>query len=730
MNEKEINGQYKYILQLINQKRLKEALTQLDSFLYNSTVYDLRLQLEQVQTSYQYMLNYLKDGIEDSERIKLYNKLLCQAIAIADQARLYMLDDISTQLYHSMRRKNVHTSTPYIMGNLITQLESFHDDLSIGSLFSREKKEEILKNHEEVLRQLFMDVWTNAAWSTEQQSKASYLLESDLIPANAKCIFTSGVTLSVINCFDINKVNWLFEAYQNKDELVAQRALIGLVFIFHLYANRIQFYPEMATRFEVVAGVKPLKDDLSRIYKQILMCQETDKIDRKMREEIIPEMIKNVPKMDQLRFDMDEDESSEGNPDWENLLDKPGIGDKLREMNELQMEGADVQMSTFSSLKGFSFFREIHHWFYIFDKLQPDVEKILAQEESESKMFNLILETGVFCNSDKYSLLFIMQQLPASQRKAVFSQLTEQQLEQFMDSSEATSFKKLSEQPQVISNQYLQDLYRFFRLSYYRTEFTSMFKETFDLQNLPVLKDYLKNEETLLGLVDFYIKNEHWSKAADICREIIGLSGLKSSQADLYQKQGYAYQKMGNIDKALDAYIKADTIQPDSLWTNRHIATCYRLKRDYKNAYEWYNKVLESTPDNHQIIYFTGSCLAELGQYEEAMKYFFKLDYLKNDSVKAWRGLVWCSFVTGKLEQGMKYCKKIFEGNPTATDFLNAGHIACCSKSYEEAASYYRKAIEMLKDKEQFLQLFENDKKYLIKQGVAEDDLPLIIDLI
>ena len=29
MNEKEINGQYKYILQLINQKRLKEALTQL-----------------------------------------------------------------------------------------------------------------------------------------------------------------------------------------------------------------------------------------------------------------------------------------------------------------------------------------------------------------------------------------------------------------------------------------------------------------------------------------------------------------------------------------------------------------------------------------------------------------------------------------------------------------------------------------------------------------------------
>ena len=30
------------------------------------------------------------------------------------------------------------------------------------------------------------------------------------------------------------------------------------------------------------------------------------------------------------------------NPDWEDAFEKSGLGDKLREMNELQLEGADA----------------------------------------------------------------------------------------------------------------------------------------------------------------------------------------------------------------------------------------------------------------------------------------------------------------------------------------------------------------------------------------------------
>lgn len=65
MNEQLINEQYQYILRLIGQKRLKEALTQLESFLWKCPEWSLRTRLEQIQTSYNYMLQYMRQGVED-----------------------------------------------------------------------------------------------------------------------------------------------------------------------------------------------------------------------------------------------------------------------------------------------------------------------------------------------------------------------------------------------------------------------------------------------------------------------------------------------------------------------------------------------------------------------------------------------------------------------------------------------------------------------------------------
>ena len=70
MNEQSIQKQYNQIVSLLEDKRLKEALVQLDAFLYNSNDWTLRNRLEQIQTSYQYMLQYMKLGMKDPERHK------------------------------------------------------------------------------------------------------------------------------------------------------------------------------------------------------------------------------------------------------------------------------------------------------------------------------------------------------------------------------------------------------------------------------------------------------------------------------------------------------------------------------------------------------------------------------------------------------------------------------------------------------------------------------------
>lgn len=83
-----------------------------------------------------------------------------------------------------------------------------------------------------------------------------------------------------------------------------------------------------------------------------------------MQNEVIPEMMKLRPdimrKFKDIRNDDEDIMSMEENPEWEELLNGSGLRDSLKEFGELQMEGSDVMMSTFSHLKSFPFSIKCH----------------------------------------------------------------------------------------------------------------------------------------------------------------------------------------------------------------------------------------------------------------------------------------------------------------------------------------------------------------------------------
>ena len=97
MNEKTINEQYAYIRTLLEEKRLKEALMQLESLLWQCPDWDLRTRLEQLQTSYKYMLEYMKQGANDPERWNLYQKLVADTWSIADSCWTTLHQNIITK---------------------------------------------------------------------------------------------------------------------------------------------------------------------------------------------------------------------------------------------------------------------------------------------------------------------------------------------------------------------------------------------------------------------------------------------------------------------------------------------------------------------------------------------------------------------------------------------------------------------------------------------------------
>ena len=733
MNEPSIQEQYRHIIGLLDRKRLKEALTQLEAYLWDCKEWSLRTRLEQAQTSYNYMLQYMRQGVDDPGRQKLYRQLLRTAYEVADQARITLLDGVSSHYYHSLHRNNPRNLKGYGLADCLRILEAYPDELAVCQLMpdNRESLDAILKRHEETGKYLFLGVWGNSQWSAEEARVAADYLASELLPAADLCLMASAMLLSLMECFDARKFAWLLDASLHTDTAVAQRALTAIAIVIHLHPDRPALYPELEARLHLMDEGGELGRRLNRIYLQLLASKETEKVERRMREEIIPEMIRNAPFIRNLKFDLDATaiDENDSNPDWLHSGGNANLDNTIREMNELQEEGADIYMGSFAQLKMYPFFGEPHNWFYPFDKQHSSVAHLFGPKQAEENSFlDLILHSSFFCNSDKYSLCFTMARIPQSQRDMMLDQVVQPDLDKLKDKSYSDMFDRYVQRAEVISRLYIYDLYRFFKLSQRRDEFRDIFQERLGLHRIPLLRPILRKAELMKEVADFYFRKDYPEEALKVYRELAAMPA--AADADIYQKIGYCLQKEKNNSEAIEAYRKADVLKPDHLWTLRHLATCHRLSGNFASALGYYRRVEAVQPDDRYTLFAIGSCLAALERYDEALHCFFKLDFLEGDCIKAWRAIGWCSFVSGKYEQAMKYYDRVLALGPVATDYLNAGHVAWSMGNLTKAIECYGHAAAESGSREAFLEMFDKDRETLLAQGIAEEDMPLVLDMV
>ena len=726
MNEQAIQEQYQHIVNLLEQKRLKEAQVQLEAFLWNCNDWTLRNRLEQAKVSYQYMLQYMRQGVNDPERQKLYRQLLAETWELAEQTRISLLDEVSARYYHSLHKNKKNMVAGYGMSSWLKVLESFPDDMAVCQLMPDNKQslDSALQRHEGTAQYLFLTTWGNSGWTAEEEQEARLYLESELLPVNDLCLFTGAILLSLMECFDPRKFSWLLDAATHADTQVNQRALVIIAIILHIHSNRLRLYPELMAKLSLLDEDGSFGKQLNRVYIQLLRSRETEKIDKKMREEIIPEMMKN-PKLNLEGLDED---AEDHNPEWEEWIDRSGITDKLRELGELQMSGADVYMSTFSQLKQFPFFRKISHWFYPFDPQYQDIAKLsLGNDEQKISLLNILMNSDVFCNSDKYSFCFTMLQMPESQRN-----LMQQQLNGQHEASEELKerLKEMSQskaRAEFVSRQYIHDLYRFFKLWSRRHEIHDIFEDTLDLWNKEALSQALLHKEYINKLADYLFTHDDLAEAGILYDKSIELYNRKN--AELWQKAGFIYQKIGSYKKAIDYYLQSDLLIPDNTWNNRHLAQCYRKEGNYPKALEYYNKVEQAQPDSLNLALQIGQCLMALERYDEALAYFFKVEYLDKKPQNARRAIGWCSFITGNHQQAKKYYDLLIsDPKPIMEDWMNAGHVYYILNETEKSIEYYRKAQELCDSHDEFVRLYQIDKKDLIKQGANEVDLFILPD--
>ncbi len=678
--EEDIKKRAQHIRELLLSAHLKEALEQIQAQMSGISDWSASSRFEDIDRSYRYMLQYYSQGSPDEHRNEVYRQLVRRALLLNDDVLQARLQPTSMLLYYQHLR-STQSRTENIEG-LRLALESFAE---LGDT----------DTHERNLGLLFDLIWTNGEWNSSDSASLLELIDSPLVIEDDSALAISAVTLSLMERFDPLKCIFLCQAARSLSTTVSVRALTGLAVALGGYNDIMPYFPEVTDAIRLLQDEPDICERMLKVQMSLLLCRETKEIDRRMREEFIPTMLRN-----------------------------PKLGDLMRE--ELERDD-DVYMSTFSNLKNYPFFREIHNWFRIFSIDQPDVRKALGDNTLATTIGKSMLSSGIFCNSDKYSIALTFSQIPREQRDMLTGQINEEALEA-MD-EKATSASPAGAAETFSARQYAHDLYRFFNLFSRRHEFRNPFDSNLNLLTDSPVSPLLQTTESEQAIAAWLFGKNYYDEAVQAFRLMESTAHPYSTDYRFYQQLGYALQRTQSYNQALEAYRRSDILQGGNNWTLRHSAQCLRVLGQADEALELLLQAEKNSPDNLSLQIQIGDCLVDLKRYDDALTRFFKVDYLKPDYPKAWRAIGWCAFLAGRTDKSIEYYNKLLNAKPTANDCLNAGHAYFVDGNIQRAVSLYRQSRSMM-GPDEFEAEFNKDRPILASKGIAEQDFPLLWDLI
>ncbi len=732
MQPSPITKKLKEIYTHIEQRQLKQAIDGVKAAVEQSQHWTITERIAELETNYQYMLHYLIEGKKDPEQQHIYEKLIRDLYAVADDAAgQLLLQERSSLFYDKSRLLQVRTSPSMedYRSVLLQQADTF---TFIDLLEEGEEKERRLKEnelaHEKTLQDLFYTLFASPRAHADMMASYRTFLEDDQIPVYDKSIFLSALTMNVLQRFDAAKVELLLDVCRHPEVELVIRAIIGLIPIFQTYTARLPLYRECSDRLQLLSDDKQFNRRFVAAILGFIQAHETEKITRRLTEEILPEMMKLSPMIGKkINLDewMGESGLDEKNPEWQQILDESGLTDKLQEFSDLQLKGADVFHSTFSNLKSYPFFQEMSNWFLPFNPRHSSIRQLFADKWEGASLIETMFSSSLICNSDKYSFCFSIMMMPENYRRMMVAQLGAEGEELTRMQVEEEILKPHQKEDTLIK-QYIQDLYRFFKLYRRREEFVDIFDLPLNYHQIEAFHPVILQPHYLEQIALYYFEKNNFSEALAAYLMLTEAGG--ATQSEVWQKIGFCRQMLADTEGALEAYLHADLIEENNTWVLHRVAHCYRVLKQPDTALTYYRRLEQFRPDDLHIQLLIGHCYLELKQYDKALNRYFKVELLDSDNRRAWRSVAWCAFLSRKFDVARKYYARILEDEPNAHDWLNAGHVELCLEENKKALLLYRSSMEKAGSFDDFRSMLAEDVEELQEAGVNTAILPVILD--
>jgi tetratricopeptide (TPR) repeat protein len=736
VNTSKVILQHKLICKLISEKKIKQSLDILQEMINVSSLGDLRDEYNNIVMTYRNMVSYTIEGIDDPERTKVYIRLIQSILELADQLKQDILSHYSGWNTYWIMQQTLKEQT--LTGKTLVETVDdlmFKSDLDewlkLSNEINPDPESEIAIKHKQLIGKIFNHLWLTDYYGEAESSLVNIIMSSGKFRWFETCIYVSAITLSALRTFQTEKLLFLAQFYESGHDQIMERALSGLILNLHYYNDRILLYSEITERISGMSKKKQFREHCRLIVLQTIRSRETENLSKKLHDEILPKVAKLRPRIEE-KLDLDnilpKDKYEDKNPDWSDMFsDSEEIFKTMEELTNLQMEGSDVYMSAFANLKHFDFFKDFQNWFLPFYPDHEVVNEIFKDEilgPGTNELSEALYKTPFICNSDKYSLLLNLKYLPSSQ-KSMMLKVFRMELDGLQQVDEGDSAADPYRKFRTNVTQYLQDIYRFFKLSPYKKEFEDLFSGKLDIYNSEFFRMSCNASEVEAGLADYFFSRNYFPDALHL---FLRQADKNPDESQLYEKIAFCYQQLENYEEALRYYQRSELIDRKA-WTLKKIGLCLRRLGRIDEALDYYLQAGAMDPEDMHAAVMAGHCYLDMRDYDTALKYYFKVEYNDPGNLKILRPIAFCYFALGRFDDSEKYFERLSSGKLNAHDYINKGHLALCRGKKKEAVDLYRLGINSGEiSKEEFMTIIEEDKTLLVSLGVNQEDLPILID--
>ena len=594
------------------------------------------------------------------------------------------------------------------------RLESETQQLSFYSLSGEPNVELLRKTHKEIENtelQIFQYICPPSAiqtvlhpeWTDREKQSIETILNSNLIDSDSKELFRVAIMLSCMHAFDFRKLQCLNDA-------------VGLAFT--LYVHRFLFntlqqdYPSLVPK----SLPKFETDTLKFLQLQLLQYEHNLHLQGQIQDDLLNNGLKHAANINiQTLEDLLDPESDVFGEVTEQAQFAETLKDNMHKMVELQEAHSDSYYNSFKNLKHFPFFNDAANWFRAFDSHNSQVTDILSLEKGN--IARAIWKRGEMCDSDLYSLLFMLESVPG--KRPAGPELDFPGFTSSDEEEEEEQTRDIMEKMRTDTLHRLWEFYRFFNL--------------YKGQENPFphgLNDYLRGAaktdggQVLLGRIDYFSDClNHPSAALDLARKVQDIApkaalaqielALRHVGAQTDEKEGEILlsdilrlkagllARLGCPNEAIEVFEHLSIVGDLSPKETETFAKCLQQIGQAAQSQELYAQLIKQYPNSPRYLRLLSLSLIKAGRYTDALQQLLTAESLQEgDDTSLERAIAWCLLCLGKVEQACTHYDHLLDLHPAPLDWLNSAHAALAKGDWTLAALRYKEYRQLTKPDE------------------------------